>query len=215
MDFRAAIWGWVRHEAEGSFLQRRTEGSNRQADGRLMTPSRTPSLSVARGEHGCLNSRKPVGRDEAFWIQVESTGEMGGVGHQASPVVGGRASEYPGVVLGKALSLHQALPASGGAAFKIRVGGQTAVVEPEQGFGLDGHQVDGAVGEVDDLFGVAESPVRIDKRAGVAGVGGCGGISAADGCGEAVVVDGAGKAAVADAEESSIPPVLRNPEVPR
>ena len=99
---------------------------------------------------------------------------------EAFPVVGGSSGDDAVEVVGVALGFHEALLASGGAAFPVGALLRLAVEGGDDRFGFYGGLVLGAIAEVDDLFGMAEGEAGVGVIAMVTGIGGGGGVSVAD-----------------------------------
>src|SRR4051794_37871427 len=98
------------------------------------------------------------------------------------PVIGGGSGDDAVEVIGVKVCFPEALLASGGAAIPIGALLRLAVVGGDDGFGFYGRLMLGAVAEVDDLFGMAESEAGVGLIAVVTSVGCGGGVSVAE-CG--------------------------------
>ena len=78
----------------------------------------------------------------------------------------------------------------------------------DESFGDLRHEVNGAIAEVGDFFGMIERPCGAESgcgRRGVAGIGAGGGVTLTDGDGHGAKVDGSGETAVALTLKFSVP----------
>src|SRR5438045_2323059 len=98
------------------------------------------------------------------------------------PVIGGGSGDDAVEVIGVALGFHEALLASGGAAIPVGALLRLAVEGGDDRFGFYGRLMLGAIAEVDDFFGMAESEAGVGIIAMVTSVGRGGGVSVAE-CG--------------------------------
>src|ERR1700722_9738253 len=96
-----------------------------------------------------------------------------------------------------ALRLHQGLTSTVGTTAEVRMLDLLAIERVHDGLGFLGGLMNGAVAEVDDLFGVAERPAGIGCVTLVTGVGGGRGVAVLDRVRQRGVIDGAGESAVA------------------
>src|SRR5205814_1059682 len=127
------------------------------------------------GKHGVVKGRVFLGGNVAGGVTIGDLRHPHLCALQAGGVVGRGAGDDAVVVVGEALGFGEGLTAAGGASVPEGQLGSGAVVAGGDGFGGDGHFVDGAVGEVEELIGVADDESRL--VAGVAGVGAGGGVS--------------------------------------
>ncbi len=115
-------------------------------------------------------------------------------------------------VFGIALGFHEGFAAAIGAADEVAAGNVLAVEGADDGFGLGGGFLEGAVAEVDEFFGVADGPGGAGLRFVVAVVGAGGGIAAAESREERAGGDGARPAAVADLLILAVPAFVGQPD---
>src|SRR5205807_6966178 len=118
---------------------------------------------------------------------------------------GGSAGQDAVVIGGIALGFHQCLAAAVRTAKKIRKTRSVGKARLDDLLGDFGHDMDGAVAEVRDLFGMAEGPCCVDGSSRVSRVGAGGSVAGEDGSGEMGVVEFAGEASVAVGLKFSVP----------
>ena len=160
---------------------------------------------VAGAERGCLDGGQ-LGWRNVVGGRIECGQNIpGGVGQKVSPVIGRRACEDAVIVGRIALRFHKGLAAAVGTRIEIGPARGVAVEVFDDGFGGDGGFVNGAIAEVDDLFGMVKRPAGVGDAAFVSGIRRGGSVVMLHGVGEFVEVDFSGEAAVADALEFSIP----------
>ncbi len=168
---------------------------------------------VTGGEYGFSDGGNFFFGDVARRVFEHGLG--GGVkigGEEMGPKVSGRAGEDAVVIVGKALGFHERLAAAVGTTGEVGVFRCIAIEGLDDRFGLDGHFVDGAIAEVGDFFGMAESPIGVDAIGSMAGVGGGSGVTVTNGGGHFGVVDRTGEAAVAGAAKFAVPVCRREPD---
>ena len=79
-------------------------------------------------------------------------------------------------------------------------------------FGLDGHFMNGAIAEIGDLFGMAESPIGVNAIGAMAGIGGSGRVAVVEGGRHFGIVERTGETAVANTPKPTIPIGFREPD---
>src|SRR5438309_9937590 len=97
------------------------------------------------------------------------------------PIICWGAGQNAVVIVGIALGFHQGLAAAIGTVCEIGMLGSVSVEGLHGGFAEGRHFVNGAVGEIDNFFGMAERPGGVGATCGVAGVGGGGRVALQDG----------------------------------
>src|SRR6202034_3438841 len=132
--------------------------------------------------------------------------ERPGVAAHVGRIAGDDAVEFVGITVG----LKQSFAASAGAAVPVGIAGIAPVEGPEENFGFDGCFVLGAVGVVDEFFGMAHDEFAAAAR-GVAVVGGAGGVSALERLGHLIVGEVTTPAAAAHGHVFAVPAGEREP----
>ena len=173
-------------------------------------PSCTPSSRIAGFDHGVVNHRILAGGNVAVRRPVHEAIEGDPAGVQVPEIPGGGASR-DGVEIGRVhLRRRQSLPAALRAAIPERQLRRAAVVRVDDRLGLHRHLVMRAVGQVDQLLGVAVRELRASPD--VAGIGAGTGVSGGDRFGERGIGDRPGPSAVADGLKFAVPPGRRQPD---
>ena len=134
--------------------------------------------------------------------------------HLDVPVREGAADD-PVVVFRIPLRRHHGLASAGRASLEVRVLRRSIVERLDQLLRCDRRVVHGAIGEVDDLLGMAEREHAVGTVGrGVAGIGGRGRVAEAQRhLHVAVALDRSGKPAVAHHHELAVPVLGRHPEL--
>ena len=162
-------------------------------------------LRIARGEDGGGDGRALDAGDVGGGIGVDGLADIDAGGQHVGPDVGGGAGEDAVIIGGEPLGFHERFAAAIGAAIEIGVLRGLAVERLDEALGVDGGEVQGAIAEVIDFFGMMVGPACIFAVGFVAGVGAGGGIAALEVCTHGGEADGAGESAVADAQEFAVP----------
>jgi hypothetical protein len=160
---------------------------------------------VAGVEGGLMEDGELVLREGARGREVSGLFDPDSASEETFPVVGGGSGDDAVEVGGITLSLHKTLPASGGAPAPVGLCGGSIVEGGDDGLGLDGGLVDGAISEVDDLFRVAEGEASVGHGALVTGVGGRDSVALANGACHEAIPGTSGEAAVADSHKPVVP----------
>src|SRR6516225_4621793 len=128
------------------------------------------------------------------------------------PIIRGSASEDAVVILGKTLRFHESLAAAVRTGCEIGVLRRVAVEALCGGFADGGHLVNGAVTEIDDFFGMAESPGGLASVGRMTGVSGGRSVALRDGECQCTPVNFSGEAAIAQSAEFAVPVARGHPD---
>src|SRR6516225_7398802 len=128
------------------------------------------------------------------------------------PIIRGSAGEDAVVVAGKTLRFHESLTAAVRTGCEIGVFRRVAVEGLGGGFADGGHLVNGAVTEVDDFFGMAESPCGVASAGSMTGVSGGRSVAPRHGESQCTPVNFSGEAAIAQSAEFAVPAARGHPD---
>ncbi len=168
---------------------------------------------VAGIECGLMEDGELLVRQIAGGREVGGLFNPDGAGEEMLKVIGGGSGDDAVEVVRVALSFHEALPASGGAAIPVGALLRFAIEGGDDCFGFYGRLVLGAITVVDDLFRMAEGEASVGVVTMVTGIGGGGGVSVADGGCHEMNPWCSGEAPVANLEKPVVPVGGRHPDL--
>ena len=140
-------------------------------DAVLQSVARVACIERGLVQHGKLLRRNPARR--ILEGRLRGRHELKAF---ARSVIAGISGDDALEILGKALRLHERLPAAARAAGEVRQALPHAVERGDRGFTLERRFVHRAIAEIDQLLGMAEREARASSQ--VPGIGGRGGVSA-------------------------------------
>src|SRR5581483_11072335 len=105
---------------------------------------------------------------EAAGIVANGLFDPNGGGGSVITGIGGGAGDDADEVVGVALRFHECFTATVGTANEVGIGWFLTIEGADDGFSLDGGFMDSAVGEVDEFFGVTNSPGSVGEEGFVA-----------------------------------------------